>query len=52
MRRIRVEVVQWTPKKCTKKRNARHSELLSLNQLFFSFFFFHVGVVVFVIVVA
>ena len=42
-----------TPKKCTKKRNARHSELLSLNLRFLLvFFFFHVAVVVFVVVLA
>ena len=29
-----------TPKKCTKKRNARHSELLSLNLRFLLVFFF------------
>ena len=48
IRRFHVVVVQWTSKKCTKKRDARATELLfwSLNLLFFEV------VVVVVVVVA
>ena len=49
IRRFHVVVVQWTSKKCTKKRDTR-AELLfwSLNLLFF--FFFEVVAVVVVVV--
>ena len=53
IRRFHVVVVQWTSKKCTKKRDAR-AELLfwSLNLLFFEVVVVVVVVVVVLVVVA
>ena len=49
IRRFHVVVVQWTSKKCTKKRDAR-AELLNVKPIVFVFVFFEVVVVVVVVV--